>query len=201
VLLHVLGHVEVDERVLVTEQELRERLRELGLPDAGGPRKMNEPAGRFGSFRPERVRRMELRDRADRVLLPDDALVELASMRRSFCVSSSVSLNTGMPVQLRQDLGDVLLIEGEDGVHAVGLPLLLASGLALEELLLRVAQGGGLLEVLLVDRRLLGLADALGLLLEVLQVRRGGEPADAQARLPASSMRSIALSGRKRSEM
>jgi hypothetical protein len=34
VLLHVLGHVEVDQRVLVAEQELGEGLRELGLADA-----------------------------------------------------------------------------------------------------------------------------------------------------------------------
>ena len=37
VLLHVLGHVERDQRVLVAEQELGERLGQLGLADAGGP--------------------------------------------------------------------------------------------------------------------------------------------------------------------
>src|SRR5439155_1883214 len=36
VLLHVLGHVEADERLLAVEQELGERARELGLPDARG---------------------------------------------------------------------------------------------------------------------------------------------------------------------
>ena len=35
VLLHVLGHVERDERLLVAEEELGERLGQLGLPDAG----------------------------------------------------------------------------------------------------------------------------------------------------------------------
>ena len=35
VLLHVLGHVERDQRLLVAEQELGERLGQLGLPDAG----------------------------------------------------------------------------------------------------------------------------------------------------------------------
>ena len=34
VLLHVLGHVDLDERVLVAEEELGERARELGLPDS-----------------------------------------------------------------------------------------------------------------------------------------------------------------------
>src|SRR6202162_5232690 len=36
VLLHVLAHVELDQRALVTEEELGERLGRLGLPDAGG---------------------------------------------------------------------------------------------------------------------------------------------------------------------
>ena len=35
VLLHVLAHVEADHRLLVVEQELRERFREEGLTDAG----------------------------------------------------------------------------------------------------------------------------------------------------------------------
>src|SRR3954465_903909 len=36
VLLHVLRHVDLDHRVLVAEQELGERARQLGLADAGG---------------------------------------------------------------------------------------------------------------------------------------------------------------------
>ena len=36
-LLHVLRHVDADERVLVVEQELGQRLGELGLADAGRP--------------------------------------------------------------------------------------------------------------------------------------------------------------------
>ena len=35
VLLHVLGHVEADERVVAAEQEVRQRARQLGLADAG----------------------------------------------------------------------------------------------------------------------------------------------------------------------
>ena len=60
VLLHVLGHVERDERVLAAEQERRERLGSSVLPTPDGPRKMNEPVGRVGSFRPARARRIAL---------------------------------------------------------------------------------------------------------------------------------------------
>ena len=47
------------------------------LPTPDGPAKMNEPPGRFGSFRPARVRRIAWRQRLDRLLLADDALVQL----------------------------------------------------------------------------------------------------------------------------
>ena len=59
VLLHVLGHVELDQRVLVAEEELGERLGSSVFPTPEGPRKMNEPDGRFGSLRPARVRRID----------------------------------------------------------------------------------------------------------------------------------------------
>ena len=61
VLLHVLGHVELDEGALVAEQELGERLGELGLPDARGAEEDERADGRFGSLRPARVRRMAWR--------------------------------------------------------------------------------------------------------------------------------------------
>ena len=75
-LLHVLRHVEPDDRALVVEHELRERLRELGLPDAGRAEE-DERADRTvrvleaGAGAAERVR-----DGVDRRLLADDALVQ-----------------------------------------------------------------------------------------------------------------------------
>jgi hypothetical protein len=58
VLLHVLGHVEAHERLLVVEQELRERRATSVFPTPEGPRKMNEPIGRFGFLTPSRERRI-----------------------------------------------------------------------------------------------------------------------------------------------
>ena len=64
-------------------------------------------------------------------------------------------------------------------------------------LLFLVAKRGGLLEILCFDRRFLLHADFFDFLLDILHVRR---PVMAlmRARAPASSMTSIALSGRKR---
>jgi hypothetical protein len=92
VLLHVLRHVERDERRLVAEQELGERLRELVLPTPVGPRKMKEPLGRFGSLSPARVRRTDWLTALMASSWPMIRLWSSPSMLRSFAVSSSVSL-------------------------------------------------------------------------------------------------------------
>ena len=68
------------------------------LPTPVGPAKMNEPAGRFGSLRPTRVRRIE-RDSAETASSwPMMRLCSSDSMPSSFFDSAWVSLNTGMPV-------------------------------------------------------------------------------------------------------
>ncbi len=70
------------------------------LPTPDGPRKMNEPLGRFGSLRPARVRRIAWDTARMASSWPMTRLWSSSSMRRSLAVSSSVSLYTGMPVQL-----------------------------------------------------------------------------------------------------
>ena len=74
--LLVLGHVEPHHRALVVEHELRERAGELGLADAGRAEE-DERADRpvrvlqAGARAAQRVR-----DRRDRLVLADDALVQ-----------------------------------------------------------------------------------------------------------------------------
>ena len=76
-LLHVLGHVDLDERVLVAEQELGERAGELGLADAGGAEE-DERAARALRILDARAGTADgLGDRDDRLVLADHALVEL----------------------------------------------------------------------------------------------------------------------------
>ena len=63
------------------------------FPTPEGPRKMNDPDGRFGSFRPARVRRMAFETRpCTASFWSTMRLCSSSSIRRSFCVSSSVSL-------------------------------------------------------------------------------------------------------------
>ena len=82
----------------------------------------------------------------------------------------------------REHLGDQLLVHLGDGVQVAGLPRLLLLAAPGDELLLDVAQPGGLLEVLLVDRRLLVATRLADLLVKVTQLRRRRHPADPQPR-------------------
>ena len=101
VLLLVLGHVDADHRVLVVEQELGQRPRQLGLADAGraqedeaAERAAADPAGRRGRGGWRWPRRGSPRPGRRR------AGAAASSIWRSFCTSPSISRLTGMPVHL-----------------------------------------------------------------------------------------------------
>src|SRR4029079_2523868 len=69
--------VDLDHRVLVAEEELRERARKLGLADAGRTEE-DERAGRALRILDARAGAADrLRDGDDRLVLADDALVQL----------------------------------------------------------------------------------------------------------------------------
>src|SRR3954469_5727653 len=77
VLLHVLRHVDAHHRVLVAEQELGERARQLGLTHARRAQE-DERAGRPLRVLQARARAPDrLRDDLDRLVLTDDPLVQL----------------------------------------------------------------------------------------------------------------------------
>ena len=68
------------------------------LPTPVGPRKMNEPIGRFGSCSPERARRTALDTASIASRWPITRLPSRSSMWTSFWTSPSISRETGMPV-------------------------------------------------------------------------------------------------------
>ena len=101
VLLHIFGHVDADERLLVVEHKVRERSGELGLADAGGAEEHERADGAVG-VGDARARALDrVGDLLHRFVLADDALLRASSsMRESFSASSSSMRETGMPVQL-----------------------------------------------------------------------------------------------------
>ncbi|VEH93125.1 Protein of uncharacterised function (DUF3170) (plasmid) [Tsukamurella tyrosinosolvens] len=177
-----LTHVDLDERVVLAEQEVRERLRQLRLTHAGRAGE-DERARRALRVLQARTRTTDrLRDRLDGVLLADDPLVQLVLHAEQTGGLLLGELEHGDAGPVAQDLRDLLLVDLGNDVEIARTPLLLALGALADELLLLVAQRRGLLEVLLVDRRFL-LATRVGdLVVEGAQVRRRGHPADAHAR-------------------
>ena len=69
------------------------------FPTPVGPRKMNEPTGRFASFRPARERRIARETARIASSWPTTRAWSASSMRASFADSFSSSRESGMPVQ------------------------------------------------------------------------------------------------------
>src|SRR5487761_2629788 len=69
------------------------------LPTPVGPRKRNDPIGRFGSERPARERRMALATAVTAWSRPTTRVGSSSSMRTSLSTSPSSNLETGTPVQ------------------------------------------------------------------------------------------------------
>jgi len=108
----------------------------------------------------------------------DDALVDLlfhAQQPGGFLLGQLEHRDTG-PVA--QYLRDLLVVDLGDHVQVTGAPLLFPLTPLGAQLFLGVAQPGGLLEVLGVDRRFLLPAGGGDLLVELAEVRGCGHPAD-----------------------
>ena len=152
------------------------------LPTPDGPRKMNEPVGRFGILDPGARAADRLGDGDDRLLLADHALVQLLLHPDQLLRLGLGELEDRDARPHRDDVGDLLL--AHLGLLLVGLvaPALLELLLLLRQLALLVAQRGSLLELLRLDRVFLVGANLLDLLLELPVAGRRGHRADAQAR-------------------
>ena len=109
VLLHVLGHVDPHDGVLVVEQELRERPGELRLSHAGRPDEEE------GADRPFRVREAGARtahgvgDGLDGLLLAHDALAQALLHLQELLLLAFDQAGHRNARPLRHDGGDVLL--------------------------------------------------------------------------------------------
>ena len=181
VALHELAHVDLDERVLGAEHELCERLGELGLADPGGPEE-DEGADRAlrvleaGPGAPDGAG-----DGLDRLLLADEPRVEdLLHLEQALRLLLRDARH-GDAGPHRHDLGDLLLVDLGSLTGDARLPLgaqvihvLPGGGLGL-------AQRGGLLVFLGVDRGVLLLGDLVQLLLRGAELRRRGGVAQSNA--------------------
>ena len=182
VLLRELGHIELDKGILVTEEELGEGLGQLGLTHAGRAGEDERATGTVRILQTRARTTDRLGESLDGLVLTDDALVQLVfhlEQLRGLGLGEAHDRDTG---RHGQDLGDLLIPDLGDLVGLAALPGLFLRLALLGQLRLLVAQRRGLLEVLIVDGRLLVAAHLGDLLVQLAQLRRRGHAADAQAR-------------------
>ncbi|GBC78646.1 hypothetical protein HRbin08_02142 [bacterium HR08] len=110
VLLHVLGHINPDQRALVVEEALGERAGQLRLPHARGTEE-DEASDRTIRVFQSRARAADgLGDRAHRLLLTDDATMELLLQAQQLLDLPLQQAAHGDARPTAHDLSDVLLV-------------------------------------------------------------------------------------------
>ena len=181
-LLHVLRHVEADERVVVAEEELGERLGQLGLADSRRSEEDERTGRPLRILQPGAGAADGLADRPDGVVLADDPLVQFvlhAQQLRGFRLGELVDGNARPH---RQHLGDALLVHLVEEVYAGAEGLGLGDLPPQQQLLLAVAQAAGLLEVLRLDGLLFAGGDDLDLGVDLQQAGGDVHPLEVQPR-------------------
>src|SRR5437762_1940446 len=185
VLLHVLGHVEADQRMVAAEEEIRERARQLGLADAGGPEEYEAADGPVRILQPGARAPDRARDRRDRLLLADDAPVQLDFHPQQLVAFVLVDRRHRHAGPLRDDLVDLGLADNDLASRRLDVELLADELQVLARRHFLLAVELRLFEILLADRALHlldGDADALVDLAEFLAVA-GLAQLGARARL------------------
>ena len=179
-----LTHVDLDERVVIAEQEVRQRLGQLGLADAGRAGEDERPRRALGVLQPGARAADRLGDRLNGILLADDPLVQLvlhAEQTRRLLLGQLEDRDAG-PVT--EDLGDLLVVDLGHDVHMSPLRHCFSRSARCATSCFSLSRRLAAFEVLGVDRRFLLLARLGDAIVELAQVWRRGHPADAHARAP-----------------
>ena len=185
VLLHVLAHVDLDQGVLVAEHELGQGLGQQGLAHAGGAGEDEAAGGPLGVLQAAAAAADGLGDRLDRLVLADDRACA-ARLPSSSAASSlrCVMRVSGTPVIFETtsaitSSSTTPSVSRDFSRHSRVISLLL-----LLELVGLVAQGGGLLEVLVGDRLFLLLVELLDLARRSPSGRAAGSSTFRRTRAP-----------------
>ena len=182
VLLGELRHIHADQRVLVVEQELGQRLGQFGLAHAGRAGEDERTGRTLGILESHTGAANRTRQRGDGLVLADDAPVQLALHAQQLLGLGLGELEHRNAGGLGNHLRDDILIHHHLDVGLTLTPRLLLLLALLLQLLLAVTQLGGLLEVLILDGLVLVGGDPRDLGIELLELRRRGQTLDAQAR-------------------
>ena len=182
ILLGELRHVHANQRVLIVEQELGQRLGQLGLADAGRAGEDERARRTLRILEAHTSAANRTGQRGNRFVLADDALVQLGLHAEQLLRLGLGELEHRNAGGRGDHLGDHILVHDHLDIGLALAPrgfLLLALRF---QLLLVVAQLGGLLEVLVLDSLVLLGGDLRDLLVKFLELGRGGQALDAQPR-------------------
>src|ERR1019366_8049278 len=182
VLLHVLAHVELDQRGLVTEEQLGESLGKLGLAHTGRAEEDERPARALGVLEAGTGTADRPRQRVDRVLLADNPLVQIlleAQETGRLLLGELVDRN---PSPVCEHLGNYVLVDDIEELFPGGTPGDIQRRLAFERIALLVGELLRLLEVRPPDGGVLVVADLGQLLVDLAVLGRSGHPPDPKTR-------------------
>ena len=180
-LLHVLGHVDLDEGVLRPEHEARQGPGEVRLAHARGAQEDEGGHGTVRILQPGARTAHGPADGGDGLVLADDHLVDLVLHLQKALGLLGLEARDGDARHLADDRADDVFVHDGFALLGIRAPLRLDVRHLLPELLRAVPQAGGALEVLLRDGFVLVLVELADLLLGLLEVGRGRHAAQANA--------------------
>ena len=182
VLLHELGHVQPDQRILAAEHELGQHFRQVRLADARRPHEHED------TDRPLRILEAGpgaphgLGDGGDRLVLAHDAVVQRVLHVQEALLLLAGNARDGDARPHAHHIGDVLRADDRRLALAVGAQLFFQMLQLLLQLHFAIAKLGGELVLLGADGAVLLLAQALQSTQRLLERRRRGGALDAHAR-------------------
>ncbi len=170
-LLHVLRHVEANQALLAAEQERRQSARDFGFADAGGPQEQERSGRAAGRFQPGARTADGARQRRNRFLLADDALVQLVFDAQQLGDLFLFDRRHGHAGPARHHVFDIVLGDAAGGgIVQVVLLAQLAHVLALFALLVGIE--ARLFEFVVRDGVFHAVHDELDALLDIRQIGR-----------------------------
>ena len=146
--LHIFRHIHADERLLVAEERLGKRAAELCLADAGRSEEEKAADRPVRIAEPDAAAADGVRDRAHRLLLPDDAAAQRRLHLQQLLTLARRDARDRDARPERDDLGHVL---ARHGAYRAGIGLLPAAALHAQlrtQLLFPFPQGGRTRKVL-----------------------------------------------------
>ena len=180
--LHVLGHVELDERLGIAEHRFSQRFGQQRFSDAGGAEQGKTADGtpRVLQIRPGAAQGFA--HGGDGFVLADDYSGHFFLHGQepvSFVLFHALEGNAG---PFGDDLQDVLFVHLDALLLAAGFPGVQNGVLFFLRVLFLVAHGGGALEVLLLNGFFLAALDLFNFPFNLLEFRRAGHRPDTGAR-------------------